>query len=177
MSEPFVAEIDIFPYPFAPLNWAYCDGQLLQISQNPALFSLIGTIYGGDGMTTMGLPNLQGRAPLGDGRGPGLSHYQIGQPSGQESVTLTSAELPEHNHTFRGEGGLGEDTQNADSTVAVGRVGGTVTQLYHTGAGALAPMSPSALSPTGSNNGHENRQPFLALNFCIALYGIYPSRS
>ncbi len=177
MSEPFIAEIDILPYTFVPLGWAPCDGELLHISQNTALFSLIGTLYGGDGMTTMGLPDLQGRAPAGEGRGPGLSAYRIGEIGGLEGVTLTATELPAHDHVFAGEGGFGSDEQKLNSTVAAGRIDGALTQLYDNNPSTLTTMAPQSLGASGSNQPHENRQPFLALNFCIALIGIYPSRS
>lgn len=177
MSEPFIAEIDIFPYTFAPRDWALCEGQIVEISQNTALFSLIGTIYGGDGRTTMNLPNLEGRAPLGHGQGPGLSFYVLGERPGAEAVVLTEEDLPAHSHVFAGENGFGTDTQNSNSTVATGRIDGTLTQLYSTETDEMKPMATRSLGPSGQSQAHENRQPFLAMHFCIAMVGLYPPRN
>lgn len=177
MSEPFIGEIDIFPYTFAPRGWGRCAGATLDISQNPALFAVIYNFYGGDGQTTMNLPNLSGRAPLGDGQGPGLSYYTLAEMFGLERVTLTELELPEHGHVFAGENGFGADTQNPNSTVATGRIGGTATQLYSTQTTQLIPMAPESLGLSGQSQSHENRQPYLAVHFCIALDGIFPPRN
>lgn len=172
MSEPFVAEIRIFAGNFAPRGWAFCNGQLLPISQNTALFSLIGTTYGGDGRTTTALPNLEGRAPMHPGRGPGLTDRRLGQRGGVEMVTLSEAQMPNHTHTLRAANDI------ADSPVAVGNSFALVAggQIYQTSSN-LVPMADQALPSTGGSQAHNNIQPFLTMNFIIALVGLYPSRS
>ena len=174
MSDQFVAEIRIFPFNFAPKGWAFCDGQLLPLSQNTALFSLVGTFYGGDGKSTFGLPNFQGRAPLNMGQGPGLSVYDIGETGGESSVTLLQTEMPSHTHTAQAVAGAGG--QNPP--------GNAWSELTQRGLTAYTPsvtaqnvtMNPLALSISGGNQPHNNLQPYLTLNFCIALQGLYPSR-
>lgn len=172
MSEPFIAEIRIFAGNFAPRSWAFCDGQLLPVSQNTALFSLIGTTYGGDGRSTTALPNLQGRAPMHPGRGPGLTSRRLGQKGGVETVTLTEAQMPNHNHTLRAQSNDGNSGIAVGNTLA--RTDGGLS--YHTPAN-LVPMASQALPNTGGSQAHNNLQPFLAINFIIALQGLYPSRS
>lgn len=171
MSEPFVAEIRIFAGNFAPRGWAFCNGQLLPISQNTALFSLIGTTYGGDGRTTTALPNLQGRAPMHPGNGPGLTPRRLGERGGVETVTLSEAQLPAHPHTARVTEEDGRDNDpGANEFPAAG------DQMWGAAA-SLAPMSGETLAPTGGSGPHNNLQPFLTLSFIIALVGLYPSRS
>jgi microcystin-dependent protein len=171
MSEPFVAEIRIFAGNFAPRGWAFCNGQLLPISQNTALFSLIGTTYGGDGRTTTALPNLQGRAPMHPGSGPGLTSRRLGQRGGSETVTLTEAQMANHTHTMRA------STENADlqgpgnNNRALARA-----VVYHAPTN-LMPMASPALPSAGGNQPHGNMEPYLALSYIIALVGLYPSRS
>lgn len=173
MSEPFIAEIRIFPYNFAPRGWAFCEGQLLPIAQNTALFSLVGTIYGGDGRTTFGLPNLRGRAPMQHGQGPGLSPYRLGERAGAETVALTEAQMPSHSHTMACNAGF-PNSQNPVGNYLATEVG--TAQAYSTtpnssmGSGAIGNSS-------GSGQPHNNMQPFLVLHFCIALTGLFPSRS
>ncbi len=174
MSEPFVAEIRIFAGNFAPRGWAFCDGQLLPIAQNTALFSLIGTTYGGDGRTTTALPNMEGRAPLHPGRGPGLTARRLGEKTGVETVTLTEAQIPSHNHTFRASGSRG--TTNVPSTMA-SFAQSFPTQTYETSQSNLVDLASTTLSTTGGSQAHANAQPYLVLNFIIALVGLYPSRS
>ncbi len=177
MSEPFIAEIRIFAGNFAPRGWAFCDGQLLPVAQNTALFSLIGTTYGGDGRTTTALPNLQGRAPMHPGRGPGLTARRLGQKLGVETVTLSEAQIPSHTHTARG-------TTNAaaragggpTNTSSLARSGGGDAYQSNTSAN-LVDLASETLSTTGGGQAHTNLQPFLVLNFIIALVGLYPSRS
>lgn len=172
MSEPFIAEIRIFAGNFAPRSWAFCNGQLLPISQNTALFSLVGTTYGGDGRTTLGLPNLQGRAPMHPGRGPGLTDRRLGERSGTQTVTLTEAQMPNHNHAVRAVADPGEDPGPGGKSF--GRsVGGTA---YGASADLVA-LDSDAMPATGGSGSHNNRQPFLGLNFIIALQGLYPSRN
>ena len=170
MSEPFVAEIKIFAGNFAPRNYAFCDGQLLQIAQNTALFSLIGTTYGGDGRTTMGLPDLRGRAPMHPGTGPGLTPRSIGQRSGVEQVVLSAAQIPSHSHAVQA-----ASTSNTDDPG--GAVFGATENAFYGPAGNLVAMAGSAVGATGGGQAHDNMQPFRVLNFIIALTGLYPSRS
>lgn len=174
MSEPFIAEIRIFAGNFAPRNWAFCDGQLLPIANNTALFSLIGTTYGGDGRTTTALPNLQGRAPMHPGRGPGLTARRLGEKVGVETVTLSEAQIPSHNHTARADTTVAA-TSTPSNTTSLARSGGG--QAYQTDTTAnLVDMASQTLSTTGGGQAHANMQPYLALNFIIALVGLYPSR-
>jgi microcystin-dependent protein len=174
MSDPFVAEIRMFSGNFAPKGWAFCDGQMLPISQNTALFSLLGTTYGGDGRTIFGLPNLQGRAPMQPGHGPGLSSYSLGESGGTETVTLTEAQTPTHTHTLSGVTQPG--TQFAPSpanSVLARSVGGNA---YAPSASPSVSMSPASLSSSGGSQSHQNMQPYLTITFIIALQGVYPPR-
>ncbi|WP_029041123.1 phage tail protein [Cucumibacter marinus] len=174
MSEPFVAEIRIFAGNFAPRGWAFCDGQLLPISNNTALFSLIGTTYGGDGRTTTALPNLQGRAPMHPGRGPGLTSRRLGEKVGVETVTLVEAQMPSHNHTARATTNSG-DVEGPTNTGSMAST--SFDRLYHTDTTTnLVDMAFETLSETGGGQSHSNMQPYLTLNFIIALVGLYPSR-
>lgn len=172
MSEPFIAEIRIFAGNFAPRGWAFCNGQLLPVAQNTALFSLIGTTYGGDGRTTTALPNLEGRAPMHPGRGPGLTARRLGQRGGVESVTLTETQMPSHRHTAR----ASDDTANQriPTNYIPARGLGRGATLFSNSTNYVTMRS---LSNTGGSQAHNNLQPFLTLNFIIALVGLYPSRS
>ncbi len=172
MSEPFIAEIRIFAGNFAPRSWAFCDGQLLPVSQNTALFSLIGTTYGGDGRTTTALPNLKGRAPMHPGRGPGLTSRRLGQRGGTETVTLSEAQMPNHTHSLRVAEELGELRGPANHALA--RSSGATA--YHTSTN-LVDLADQALPNAGGSQPHNNLQPFLTMSFIIALQGLYPSRS
>lgn len=176
MSEPFTAEIRIFAGNFAPRGWAFCNGQLLPISQNTALFSLIGTTYGGDGRSTTALPNLKGRAPMHPGRGPGLTSRRLGQRGGTEHVTLTEAQMPNHTHTMRAENSPFGSVQAPTSTRSLNVSAGTNAYQSNTSSNLVA-MADQALPNTGGSQSHNNLQPFLAMNFIIALVGTYPSRS
>ena len=173
MSDPFVAEIRIFPFNFAPKGWAFCNGQLLPLSQNTALFSLLGTNYGGDGKSTFALPNLQGSVPTHQGQGPGLSDYFVGQSGGSDTVTLIQTELPAHAHQASGGAGSGP-TSPANNTWGTG-AGRTPPPTYVNGSPNV--IMGNVLSPAGGSQPHNNMQPYLTLNFCIALQGIYPPRS
>lgn len=173
MSEPFIAEIRIFAGNFAPRGWAFCDGQLLPIAQNTALFSLIGTTYGGDGRTTTALPNLQGRAPMHPGRGPGLSVYRLGQRGGVETTTLSEAQMPDHTHTIRAYVSRSSTFSPKDNLFNQS-VGDTA---YLSPPTNLAGMKSDMTQSTGGGQAHTNLQPFLTMNFIIALVGLYPSRS
>ncbi len=178
MSEPFVGEIRLLPYTFAPRGWAYCDGQLLPISSNTSLFSLLGTTYGGDGRTTFGLPNIKDRAAMSDGRGTGLSSYRLGQSVGAATVSLQESNLPAHNHTTSVARLTGTSGEPSGSLIA-GIDNDIMLKPYVKDAGSKPKiaMASSALANSGGSQPHENRQPYLVLPFCIALMGIYPSRS
>lgn len=175
MSSPFVAEIRIFGFNFAPKGWAFCDGQLMPLSQNTALFSLLGTTYGGDGKSTFALPNFQGSAPMQQGQGPGLSLRDLGETGGEQSVTLIQTEMPAHVHAAQGypnAGGQGP----ANNSWSDGNQRGISVYTPRV-AQNDAQMSPLALSINGGDQPHNNMMPFLTLNFCIALQGIFPPRS
>ena len=175
MSDQFVAEIRIFPFNFAPVGWAFCDGQLMPISQNTALFSLLGTFYGGDGKSTFALPDMQGNAPISQGQGPGLNDRFLGESGGETFVTLLTSEMPAHNHGFQGfsaAGGLSAPTNNVFGAVAFGR-----PAAYAPSGPANVQMSPSALAPAGGGLPHNNMPPYLCISFIIALQGIFPFRS
>jgi microcystin-dependent protein len=175
MADQFVAEIRIFPFYFAPTGWAMCNGQILPISQNTALFSLLGTMYGGDGKSNFALPNLQGAAALNAGWGPGLSGYTLGQSGGSENVTLLVSEMPSHTHTVAGKTGAGNAADPTDMVWA-NPAGRPVPDSFVNGNSSQVVMSASALSVAGGSQPHNNMMPYLALNFCIALQGIYPQR-
>lgn len=171
MSEPFVGEIRMFAGNFAPRGWALCDGQLLAVSQNDALFSLLGTIYGGDGRTTFGLPDMRGRIPLHMGTGPGLANRRIGAKAGSENVSLTSNQIPSHTHQIQA------SSEGGDSTAPAGKVlANSGTHPIYIDDTAVN-MSSTAIANTGGSQQHTNLQPYLCVNFIIALFGIYPSRS
>jgi microcystin-dependent protein len=175
MSSPFLAEIRIFPYNFAPRGWAFCNGQILPISQNTALFSLIGTYYGGNGTSNFALPDLQGRVPVHRGQGIGLSDYVIGEQTGTPTVTLLTSEMPAHTHQLQAHTGRGgtphEIPATGDSLTAA--QGGNA---YASGSPNTI-MNPSETSVYGGSQPHDNSMPTLSLNFCIALQGIYPARN
>jgi microcystin-dependent protein len=172
MADPFVAEIRIFPFNFAPRGWAWCNGQLMPLSQNTALFSLLGTTYGGDGKSTFALPNLQGRAPMHPGQGPGLSNRRLGELGGSETVTLTQSEMPSHGHALRAATQDNADVNTITSTASF--AGSTGGALYQTAPNVT--LSDQALAPAGGSLPHNNMQPFLTCYFCIALQGIFPPR-
>jgi microcystin-dependent protein len=176
MSEAFVGEIRMFGGNFAPRNWAFCDGQLLAISQNDALFSLLGTLYGGDGRTTFGLPDLRGRIPIHKGQGPGLTNRNIGAGArgGAEKVTVTPNQLPAHSHTLTATTQGGNESspnaaQPAQSTIGV--------YLRNPNPPSVQPLHSDTISNTGGSQSHENVMPFQCVNFVIALFGTYPSRN
>jgi microcystin-dependent protein len=171
MSDQFVAEIRIFPFNFPPTGWAFCDGQLMPISQNTALFSLLGTTYGGDGKSTFALPDMQGNAPMQPGQGQGLSLRDLGEMSGTESVTLLQSEIPVHTHGMSVSSQLGLENLPTGQLFAMG----DGINLYGP-ANSFTPMAFQALSPAGGSLPHNNMQPYLTLNFCIALQGIFPQR-
>lgn len=170
-QEPFVGQIDIVPYNFAPQGWAFCQGQLLPIDQNPALFELVGTTYGGDGERTFALPDLRGRMAIGQGSGPGLATYVMGQSGGEEQVTLTLSQLPVHSHAAMASSATASALGPGGSEWAT-----TTAFLYSSSATTLAPMNNTAIGAVGGGQPHENRPPYLVMNFIIALQGIFPSQ-
>src|SRR4030095_11000054 len=172
MSDPFVAEIRIFPFNFAPKGWAFCDGQILPISQNTALFSLLGTTYGGNGQSTFALPDLQGSTPMHPGQAQGGSLYDLGQQGGSEFVTLIESEMPSHGHTANPKTSLG----NQATPAAFSWAGSQVAKQFVTTA-PNKQMSPFTIGIAGGSLPHNNMQPYLTLNFCIALQGVFPPRT
>ena len=174
MSDQFVAEIRIFPFNFPPTGWAFCQGQLMPISQNTALFALLGTTYGGDGKSTFALPDMQGNAPMQPGQGQGLSLRDLGEMSGVESITLLVSEMPVHQHTLRGNFNTGDVN---DPSPVRSLAASSTGFLYQSNTSAnLTPMAFQGLPPAGGGLPHNNMQPYLTLNFCIALQGIFPQR-
>lgn len=171
MADPFVAEVRIFPFNFAPKGWAWCDGQLLPLSQNTALFSLLGTTYGGNGQSNFALPDLQGRAPLHPGQGQGLSPYSLGQTGGAETVSLLESEIPSHNHTLRAVSQYA-DVTTPSPTVALGEAASGAAYADS----ANSTLDGSALAPAGGDQPHNNLMPYLTFYFCIALQGVFPPR-
>lgn len=178
MSQPFVGEIRSVAFTFAPSGWAFCNGQLLSIAQNTTLFTLIGTTYGGDGVQTFGLPNLQGRAPIHQGNN-GSSTYVIGQNSGQESVALIANQIPSHTHAVNVRTPNASGQPTATPTAGSSYLGTSFPQAYHGETNVQTPIafSSKALGLAGSSASHENRQPFLVINYVISLFGIFPSRN
>lgn len=172
MADPFVAEIRVFPFNFAPKGWAFCQGQLMPISQNTALFSLLGTTYGGDGKSTFALPDLQGSAPMHPGQGQGLSLRDLGEIGGTESVTLIDSEMPAHSHSLNTFNDVGEDRIPSPDEALARSTGG----LLYAAPGNVQQMAFQSLSPAGGSLPHNNMQPYLTLNFCIALQGVFPAR-
>jgi microcystin-dependent protein len=175
MSEPFIAEIRMFAGNFAPQGWAFCNGQLLSISQNTALFSLLGTTYGGNGMTTFGLPNFQDRSPMHEGQGPGLTNRVLGEISGSATVTLLASEIPVHTHQPQADAAASGQTSPANATWGAGGRGRPAAYSANQAPGAT--LNGQALAPTGGSQPHNNRSPFLGVSFIIALVGIFPSRN
>jgi microcystin-dependent protein len=178
MSNPFLGEIRMFAGNFNPRGWAFCRGQLLSIAQNDALYVLLGTIYGGDGQTTFGLPDLQGRLPINQGQGPGLSSYAIGQKAGTESVTLTVQQMPAHTHLLSATTATGSQPAPTNTSFPATLLG--TAELYAIpGANPLktGAMNTNSISSQGGNQAHENRMPSLVINFIIALEGVFPSRN
>jgi microcystin-dependent protein len=175
MSDQFLAEIRAFPFNFAPTQWATCNGQLLPLSQNTALFALLGTNYGGDGIRTFALPNLQGNLPICFGQGAGLSPYVIGESGGETNVTLLLSQMASHSHNL-----MSAEIPPAGAQSPAGAALGfkpAVTNIYTTATNPIAQFAQQAIGPIGGNQPHNNMMPFLTLNFCIALNGIFPPRS
>jgi len=173
MSDAYIGEIRLLPYTFAPLNWVFCNGQLLKISENSALYSILGTTYGGDGRVTFGLPNLSGRIAMGAGSGPGLSTYPWGATVGSTTATMTADQLPQHSHEVICDTAPG--TVNSPKSAFAGK--DKASGLYKDNPTSFVNMSPVMMGETGHGKPHPNIQPFLVVNYCICVEGIYPPRS
>jgi microcystin-dependent protein len=177
--EGTIAEIRMFAGTFAPRNWAFCQGQLMSISQNTALFSILGTTYGGNGQTTFGLPDFRGRVAVGTGQGPGLSNVSLGEQAGVETVTLLVTQMPSHNHVINGSAsGLANNANPTGNAPGIGAVASNnaPVNMYSNGAPAAA-MNPQVCGLAGGNQPHNNMQPYLGMNYIICLFGIFPSRN
>jgi microcystin-dependent protein len=173
--DPFVAEIRIYPFNFAPKGWAFCDGQLLPLSQNTALFSLLGTTYGGDGKSNFALPDMQGNAPMHPGQGPGLSLHDLGETGGSDTVSLLESEIPAHSHSLMAQNQPGQlAAPGPDRTFARSSGGFAYKAAPYT---QVVPFSANMIAPAGGDQPHNNLMPYLTLNFCIALQGVYPPRT
>jgi microcystin-dependent protein len=183
MADPFLAEIRMFPFSFTPKGWAFCFGQLLPISQNTALFSLLGTFYGGDGKTTFALPNLQASVPVHAGQGPGLTEYFLGEAGGEAFQTLTQNQIPVHTHNVIATSTIGTAIAANGNQLALASAGasktsaGNIATFYSSNTNkATTAMSPQTIGPTGGSQPHNNMMPYLGLNFCIAMQGVFPAR-
>jgi microcystin-dependent protein len=174
MSEPFIGQITLFAGNFAPRGWAFCQGQILAIAQNTALFSILGTTYGGNGTTTFALPDLRGRVAIQQGQGPGLPPYQLGQVGGEPTVTLTTNQMPMHNHTLNVDPNSGDQITPQGHVLAAEASGAAAV---YSAAQPAAAMNPAAIGMAGGNQPHDNMQPYLALNYIIATAGVFPSRN
>jgi microcystin-dependent protein len=183
MAQPYLGQIEIFGFNFAPRGWAMCQGQLLSIQQNAALFSLLGTYYGGNGVQTFALPDLRSRIPISQGQGPGLPPYVIGEAAGEDAHTLLTTEMPQHTHFLKADATAGTNVETPAANLSLGQTSGKpptganfALNIYNT-ATAGSQLNPAAIGLTGNNVPHDNHMPYLALNFCIALNGIFPSRN
>lgn len=172
MADPFVAEIRIVGFNFAPSGWALCNGQLLPLSQNTALFSLLGTNYGGNGKSNFALPDMQGSAPIHHGQGPGLREYFLGEKGGSETVTLLESEIPSHAHAMQASDNVGERNNPGGNLYSVPDSG-----FVYAPAASLVPLAPETLAPVGGDQPHNNMQPYLTMNFIIAMQGVFPPRT
>lgn len=172
MSEPFLAEVRIVGFNFAPRGWAFCDGQILPINQNQSLYSLLGTTYGGDGRTSFALPDMRGRTPIHVGRSEGGSEHREGQKSGEETHTLSANEMPQHDHVW----GLSKQTAQTNSGANAIFADSAPNDVY-TVPGNMTPLAPGIITNVGGGQAHNNMMPYIALNFCIALQGLFPSRN
>ena len=177
MTQPYIGQIQPYSFNFAPKNWAFCNGQILPIAQNQALFSLLGIAYGGNGVSTFALPNLQSRVPMHEGTSMGIN-YPIGEAAGEEQITLVGSQMPMHNHMFLGTRDNGNSPAPANGQYLGTSSGGTGTPDNFYGPDTpTIPLTPQSIGMTGGNQPHTNIQPYLAINWCICLYGIFPSRN
>ena len=174
MVTPYIGEIRLFGFGRIPTDWAACNGQLMAISQNEALFTLIGTIYGGDGMTTFALPDLRGRVPISLGQGPGLSSYVLGQRAGQEEVTLLSTQMPSHSHSLMATANAGTTGVPGNGVHLAATTSGTM-YAPQANVSSMTVMAPVSVTASGNTQPHDNMMPTLVASYCIALYGIFPS--
>lgn len=172
MSEPFLAEVRMVGFNFAPRGWAFCDGQILPINQNQSLYSLLGTTYGGDGRTSFALPDLRGRTPIHVGRSNGGGDHPLGQKSGEETHTLSANEMPSHRHSWQA-----SSTDGNTSTAARNVLAREAGDIYRASPPSQINMNPASMANVGGSQAHENMQPYIAVNFCIALQGLFPSRN
>jgi len=177
MSDQFLGEIRIFGYNFPPRGWAMCNGQLLPISQNTALFSLLGTFYGGDGKSNFALPNMQGNVPVGSGQGAGLSDYVLGETTGSATVTLLQSELPQHAHGLNADTSTGTSANPSGALISVPAINPRQPHAMYSSSSANSAMLAGNLLPTGGSQPHNNLQPYLVVNFCVAMQGIFPARN
>lgn len=177
MSTPFIGEIRPFAFDFAPVGWAICQGQILPIAQNTALFALLGTTYGGNGQTTFALPHLAGRAPVGEGQGPGLSSYQLGEQSGTETVTLVSNQMPSHTHFAAASTSAGNRRDPFSISPPAGNRWAASGHDQYAASGNGTPMHPQLVGLSGGNQPHDNRSPYLTIVYCICLEGVFPPRN
>jgi len=179
MTQPFLGQVQPFGFGFAPRNWALCNGQILSISQNTALFSLLGTMYGGNGQTTFALPNLQSRVPMKYGTDPSGNSYSQGEEAGEESITLNISEMPSHNHTFAGTTADANFQRPVDGAALakVHHSGGTTPDFYYAPDTTPQPINFNSVTPYGANQAHTNLQPYLTISWCIAMSGIFPARN
>lgn len=177
MSNPFLAEIRVLPFAFAPKGWAMAQGQLLPISQNTALFSLLGTFYGGDGKSNFALPNTQGNCSFNQGQGPGLSLYDLGEQGGVGNVTLLTTEFPSHNHVVNCDGGQATGSTPAGGALAQPKAAGINMYSSTSSKGGATTLNPMVITSAGGSQPHNNMMPFIGLNWCIALQGVFPARS
>ena len=175
MSQPFLGEIRAFPFNFAPKGWAFCSGQILSISQNTALFSLLGTNYGGNGQSNFALPDLRGRLAVSSGQGPGLSDYPLGSEAGVETVTLLVSQMAAHNHPANCTNAMANQPSPGGNVWAADGAG--ITSEYGPPVASPPQMAPQAIGTTGGNQPHANLMPYLVLNYCIAMQGIFPARN
>jgi microcystin-dependent protein len=176
VADQFIAEIRVFPFNFPPIGWAFCNGQILSISQNTALFSLLGTSFGGNGTSNFALPDLQGSVPLAWGQGPGLSPYELGQIGGEQAVTVLAVQMPAHTHALQAESGEAT-TKTPGPTNSLARSNPTFIYTGPTPTPPQQPLAAGTVGTAGGNQPHNNLMPYLTLNFCIALQGIFPARS
>jgi microcystin-dependent protein len=177
MADPFVAEIRIFPFNFPPRGWAWCDGQLMPLSQNTALFSLLGTTYGGNGKSNFALPDLQGRAPMHPGQGPGLSLHDLGETGGSETVSLLESEMPAHSHALMASTAAADEEGQKQVNGALPGAQQGSNPIYSALTSNVVQFNDNAIAPAGGDQPHNNMQPYLTFYFCIALQGVYPPRT